>query len=54
MPKGESRLPLKEEWKALCAVAVTLLLWASAFAGIKAGLKAYSPGQLALLRFIVG
>ena len=54
MPKGESRLPLKEEWKALCAVAVTLLLWASAFAGIKAGLAAYSPGQLALLRFIVG
>ena len=35
-------------------VAVTLLLWASAFAGIKAGLAAYSPGQLALLRFIVG
>lgn len=47
-------MPLKEEWKALCAVAVTLLLWASAFAGIKAGLAAYSPGQLALLRFIVG
>ena len=47
-------MPLKEEWKALCAVAVTLLLWASAFAGIKAGLAAYSPGQLAFLRFIVG
>ena len=54
MPKGESGLSLKKEWKALCAVAVTLLLWASAFAGIKAGLSAYTPGQLALLRFIVG
>lgn len=47
-------MSFKEEWKAICAVAVTLLLWASAFAGIKAGLAAYSPGQLALLRFIVG
>ena len=33
------------------SVAVALLLWASAFAGIKAGLKGYGPGELALLRF---
>jgi drug/metabolite transporter (DMT)-like permease len=33
------------------AIALTLLLWASAFAGIKAGLEGYGPGQLALLRF---
>ena len=33
------------------AIAVTLLLWASAFAGIKAGLVGYGPGELALLRF---
>jgi drug/metabolite transporter (DMT)-like permease len=33
------------------AIAVTLLLWASAFAGIKAGLDGYGPGELALLRF---
>ena len=32
------------------ALVVTLLLWASAFAGIRAGLEAYTPGQLALLR----
>ncbi|MFA0887564.1 MAG: DMT family transporter [Synergistales bacterium] len=45
---------MPKDWKALSAVAVTLLLWASAFAGIKAGLSAYTPGQLALLRFLVG
>ncbi len=38
--------------RALATRAMTLLLWASAFAGIRAGLEAYSPGQLALLRFL--
>ncbi len=33
------------------SIAIVLVLWASAFAGIKAGLTAYGPGQLALLRF---
>jgi drug/metabolite transporter (DMT)-like permease len=28
-------------------------LWASAFAGIRAGLRAYSPAHLAILRFLV-
>jgi drug/metabolite transporter (DMT)-like permease len=32
---------------------VALLLWASAFAGIRAGLRAYSPAHLAILRFLV-
>lgn len=32
---------------------VTLLLWASAFVGIRIGLTAYSPGSLALLRLLV-
>jgi len=44
----------RKDWKTPAAVAVTLLLWASAFAGIKAGLTAYSPGELALLRFLCG
>jgi drug/metabolite transporter (DMT)-like permease len=35
----------------LVAVSVTLVLWASAFAGIKEGLKGYGPGEVALLRF---
>lgn len=47
-------MPVARDWKPFFAVAATLLLWASAFAGIKAGLSAYSPGQLALLRFLVG
>lgn len=34
------------------ALAAALLLWASAFAGIRAGLRAYTPGQLAVLRFL--
>jgi len=47
-------LSFARNWKTFFAVAITLLLWASAFAGIKAGLSAYTPGQLALLRFLVG
>lgn len=35
------------------AIATTLLLWASAFAGIRAALQGYGPGQLALLRFLI-
>jgi drug/metabolite transporter (DMT)-like permease len=52
--EGETDLPLGRDFKPLFAIAATLLLWASAFAGIKAGLSAYTPGQLALLRFMVG
>lgn len=33
------------------AITVALLLWASAFAGIRAGLESYGPGEVALLRF---
>lgn len=33
------------------AIVIALLLWASAFAGIRAGLRDYGPGQVALLRF---
>lgn len=35
------------------ALAISIILWASAFVGIRAGLKGYSPGALALLRFLV-
>ncbi len=38
--------------RALGAIAVTLVLWSSAFAGIQAGLEAFPPGQLALFRFL--
>ena len=39
--------------RTLAALAFTLVLWASAFAGIRAGLRAYSPANLAILRFLV-
>ncbi|MGH9603498.1 MAG: DMT family transporter [Terriglobales bacterium] len=41
------------EWKTAAAIAVTLVLWASAFVGIRAGLKGYAPAELALLRYLV-
>ena len=40
-------------WRVWAAVAVMLLLWASAFAAIRAALLAFPPGELALLRFLV-
>lgn len=39
--------------RALAAIGLTVLLWASAFVGIRAGLEGYGPGSLALLRFLV-
>ncbi|MBN1814934.1 MAG: DMT family transporter [Anaerolineae bacterium] len=39
--------------RTLSAAGVTLLFWASAFSAIRAGLAAYEPGHLALLRFLV-
>jgi len=42
----------KIDFRVALAITVTLILWASAFAGIKVGLKGYSPGHLVLLRFL--
>lgn len=42
-----------DDRRVLIALGVTILIWASAFAGIRAGLEAYAPGHLALLRFLV-
>lgn len=39
--------------RALIATLLTLIPWASAFPGIRAGLEDYSPGHLTLLRFLV-
>ncbi|MBN1287165.1 MAG: DMT family transporter [Anaerolineae bacterium] len=49
-------LSLKEKQfdaRTLAALGITLLFWASAFAGIRAALDAYGPGHLALFRFLV-
>ena len=37
----------------LLAAAVTIVLWASAFAGIRVALEDYSPYSLALLRYLI-
>ncbi len=37
--------------RTLIIIAIALVLWASAFAGIRAGLQSYGPGEVALLRF---
>jgi drug/metabolite transporter (DMT)-like permease len=42
----------KDSWKIAVALSLTILLWASAFAGIRAGLSSYSPESLALLRYL--
>ncbi|MCK1447077.1 DMT family transporter [Bradyrhizobium sp. 48] len=39
--------------KALFAAAITVLLWSSAFPGIRAALEGYPPGHLVLLRFLI-
>ncbi len=44
-------MPKKLDAATGIAVVVALLLWASAFAGIKAGLAGFGAGQVALLRF---
>jgi len=42
----------RREPKTWTAIVIALLLWASAFAGIRAGLEGgYGPGEVALLRF---
>ncbi len=42
------------DYRVLLALGVTIVIWSSAFAGIRASLEAYTPGHVALLRFLVG
>ena len=52
-PLPKYRLSGTQNVRVAIALALTLVLWASAFAGIREGLRAYTPGHLALLRFLV-
>jgi len=52
-PAGASMRMGAHDLKALAATAVSLVLWASAFPGIRAGLAGYPPGDLVLLRFLI-
>lgn len=42
-----------KSFKVKCVLVSTILLWASAFVGIKIGLMGYTPGALALFRFLI-
>jgi drug/metabolite transporter (DMT)-like permease len=42
-----------QSFKVSVIVIIAIILWASAFVGIRIGLTSYSPGGLALLRFLV-
>jgi len=52
MSKGSGQEKVSIDFRIILAIAVTLIFWASAFAGIRVGLKAYSPENLVLLRFL--
>lgn len=39
--------------RVVLALLVTVVFWASAFAGIRAGLQGYPPAHLAILRFVI-
>ena len=45
-----TRLP---DFRTSMALLLSVALWASAFAGIRIGLQGYTPGHLALLRFLI-
>jgi drug/metabolite transporter (DMT)-like permease len=40
------------DWRIAAAIALTVITWASAFAGIRAGLDSYSAEGVALLRYL--
>jgi drug/metabolite transporter (DMT)-like permease len=48
-----SATPTGFDTLSLSAILFTILFWASAFAGIREGLRAFSPEHLALYRFLV-
>lgn len=52
-PLPKYRLSGTQNVRVAIALTLTLVLWASAFAGIREGLRAYTPGHLVLLRFLV-
>ncbi|MGI9157357.1 MAG: DMT family transporter [Marmoricola sp.] len=51
---SETSAPLTRAWLPLAAVGVTLLLWASAFVGIRHLGPTFSPGPLSLGRLLFG
>ncbi|MDF9759734.1 drug/metabolite transporter (DMT)-like permease [Peribacillus simplex] len=42
------------KWKVFLANSLLIILWGSAFPGIKVGLQSYSPEHLSILRLLIG
>jgi len=53
LPSGATAAPTTS-WRVPTAIVATLVLWASAFVGIRAIGDSFSPGPMALLRLTVG
>jgi drug/metabolite transporter (DMT)-like permease len=45
-------LSAEVHWQTYLAILLTVVFWASAFAGIRVGLQAYTPESVALLRYL--
>jgi drug/metabolite transporter (DMT)-like permease len=52
MDQAEKQEKISIDFRIIIAIIFTLIFWASAFAGIRAGLKSYSPENLVLFRFL--
>lgn len=52
--KSDQDAPSREQWLAIIAALVTVVLWASAFVGIRAAGRMLSAGPLSLGRLMVG
>lgn len=52
MSKDSRQEKILIDFRIIMAITFTLIFWASAFAGIRVGLKAYSPENLVLFRFL--
>ena len=50
--KSSRQEKISIDFRIIMAIITTLIFWASAFAGIRVGLKAYSPENLVLFRFL--
>lgn len=55
-PREDYNVPMKRssiDLRIPILLGLTIIFWASAFAGIRAGLEFYSPGHVALVRMLV-
>ena len=53
-PQDDSAAPQGRATLTLAAALVTVVLWASAFIGIRGAGPHFDPGSLALLRMVIG